>query len=350
MRRSAFPRFKKFLIVCLIVLALLVGVVFVLRFYNQNKYQSASFIDSPAYYQSPADLSLYPTELEGIVVTHVDQEAAQGFHLVPKKLKHKGVIVVFGGSEGTPGYDQATEFAQNGYEVFSMFMFGQPNQPKTLTKIPLEQFENIYSVIQTEAVSDTPITVFGASKGAEYALNLATKYPEIDHLILVSPSAYTFAGLDFNQYGSSWTWKGKELPYIDLKRSSLPIFLSDAVVPQVTYAPIRYKDVYSTAIDADQDQESKSIPVQNTSADILLIAGQDDQMWDSPSMAALIQKKRPENTSLHIYEHAGHIFAGNGILSSESMFLRMGGTKEGNKKAQEESSQLMLKKLSEWHH
>lgn len=350
MRHSAFPRFKKLLIVCLIIIVLLAGVVFAIRLYNQNKYQSAYSLASPTYYKSPSDLSLYPTELEGVTVTHVDQKAAQGFHFVPKELKHKGVIVVFGGSEGTPGYDQAKIFAQNGYEVFSMFMFGQPNQPKTLTKIPLEQFEDILSVINTEAVSETPITVFGASKGAEYALNLAAKYSEIDHLILVSPAAYTFAGLDFSQYASSWTWNGNELPYIDLKRSSLPIFLSGMVVPQVINSPVRYKGIYTSAINTDQNKEDKHIPVKETTAQILLIAGQEDQMWDSPSMAALIQKERPENTTLQIYEDAGHVFIGNGVMTSGNMLLRVGGTEEGNKKAQEESNRLMLKKLSQWHH
>lgn len=212
-------------------------------------------------------------------------------------------------------------------------MFGQPNQSKTLTKIPLEQFEDILSVINTEAVSETPITVFGASKGAEYALNLAVKYSEIDYLILVSPSAYTFAGLDFSQYASSWTWNGNELPYIDLKGSSLPIFLSDMVVPQVINSPVRYKPIYTSAINTDQNKEDKHIPVKETTAQILLIAGQEDQMWDSPSMAALIQKERPENTTLQIYEAAGHVFIGNGVMTFGNMLLRVGGTEEGNKKA-----------------
>ncbi len=74
MRHSAFPRFKKLLIVCLIIIVLLAGVVFAIRLYNQNKYQSAYSLASPTYYKSPSDLSLYPTELEGVTVTHVDQD------------------------------------------------------------------------------------------------------------------------------------------------------------------------------------------------------------------------------------------------------------------------------------
>lgn len=53
MRHSAFSRFKKLLIVCLIIIVLLAGVVFAIRLYNQNKYQSAYSLASPTYYKSP---------------------------------------------------------------------------------------------------------------------------------------------------------------------------------------------------------------------------------------------------------------------------------------------------------
>lgn len=325
------------------------GFIFLLRRHNQNKYRSFSSPTSPKYYQNPSDLSLYPTELENVVISPIDHNGAQGFHFVPNQLKHKGVVVVFGGSEGTPGYDQATFLAQNGYEVFAMFMFGQSHQSPTMARVPLEQFEDILSVIKTEAMSSSPITLFGASKGAEYALNLATKYTEIDHLILISPSSYNFAGLDFNQYGSSWTWKGKELPYIDLKKSSFLTFLLDVIFPQLIYSPLRYKEVYATAINNDKNKENKRIPVEETSAKILLISGKDDQMWDSFYMSTIIQNGRLKQTSLKAYDNAGHIFASKGILASNSILLNVGGTQEGNKKAQKESSQLILKKLKEWH-
>lgn len=143
-------------------------------------------------------------------------------------------------------------------------MFGQPNQPKTLTKIPLEHWK-IFSVIRTKAVSNTPITVFGAAKGAESALNPATKYSEMDHLILVSPSAYAFSGSDFDQYGSSWIWKRNELPYVVLKRSFLPTFLLEAIFSQIVSSPIRYKAICTTAMDSDKNSESKFIPVNSES-------------------------------------------------------------------------------------
>ena len=86
-------------------------------------------------------------------------------------------------------------------------MFAMKNQEQTLRKIPLEQFEDVINYINKNIKDNKPISVLGASKGAEYALNLASKYSEIDNLILMAPSSYNFAGLDFKDYGSSSTYK-----------------------------------------------------------------------------------------------------------------------------------------------
>ena len=114
---------------------LIIGV----RTYNDHVYGGEAYrFDAPAYFRDPANLSLYPTNIDGVDVRRVDDGAAQGFHLVPREIKHKGAIIVYGGSDGTPNYAQAVDFAKNGYEVLSLFMFGQKNQPKTLARVPLE--------------------------------------------------------------------------------------------------------------------------------------------------------------------------------------------------------------------
>lgn len=176
------------------------------------------------------DRSLYPTDIEGIEIKYVDEGALQGFHLVPEDKRYRGIIICYGGSEGGPNFEEAKRLAMEGCETLAVFMFGMKNQPKTLTKVPLEQFEDVLRYIRPK-IGTEPITILGTSKGAEYALNLATKYPEISNLILIAPSAYNFAGLDFDHYGSSWTWQGKELPYIDLKDNSFIKVFKSILLP-----------------------------------------------------------------------------------------------------------------------
>ena len=187
-----------------------------------------------------------------------------------------------------------------------------------------------------------------ASKGAEYALNLASKYPEIDNLILYSPSSYNFAGLDFKDYGSSWTYKGKELPYIDIKKSSLKSFLKNIIVPAIIKSPISFKDTYNSAIEKDSSSQEKLIPVKDVKANILMIVGEDDLMWDSLAMANKIKEENPK-AKIYPYKGAGHIFAGNGIINIKNVRIATGGTAEYNKKAKIESIKAIDAFLNENH-
>lgn len=330
-----------------IVIILLV-LVFILRIYNDHKYKDTNALNFPEYYKDVTNISLYPKDIDGVDVTYVDEGRMQGFRFVPKEKSHKGIVICFGGSEGSPNFENAKRLAKDGYETLALFMFGMKNQEQTLRKIPLEQFEDVINYINKNIKDNKPISVLGASKGAEYALNLASKYPEIDNLILISPSSYNFAGLDFKDYGSSWTYKGKELPYIDIRKSSFKSFLKNVIVPNIIKSPISYKETYKSAIEKDSLSQEKLISVKNVKANILMIAGEDDLMWDSLAMAKKIKDQNP-NAKVYSYKGAGHIFAGNGVLNLGKIRIATGGTIEGNEKARSESRKTIDAFLKENH-
>ena len=330
------------------VIIILVVLVFSLRIYNDHKYKDINALNFPEYYKDVTNISLYPTDINGVDVTYVDEGRMQGFRFVPKEKSHKGLVICFGGSEGSPNFENAKILAKEGYETFALFMFGMKNQESTLTKIPLEQFDDVINYINKNIKDNKPISVLGASKGAEYALNLACKYPEIDNLILISPSSYNFAGLDFKDYGSSWTYKGEELPYIDIKKSSFNSFLKKIIVPAIIKSPISFKDTYNSAIEKDSSSQEKLIPVKNVKANILMIAGEDDLMWDSLAMAKKIKDQNP-NAKIYPYKGAGHIFAGNGVLNLGKIIIATGGTTESNEKARSESRKTIDAFLKENH-
>ncbi|EFA90270.1 alpha/beta fold hydrolase [Peptoniphilus lacrimalis] len=330
------------------VVIIIIALVFILRIYNDKKYKDINTLNFPEYYKDVTNISLYPTDIDGVDVTYVDEGKMQGFRFVPKEKSHKGLVICYGGSEGSPNFENAEILAKEGYETFALFMFGMKNQEQTLRKIPLEQFEDVINYINKNIKDNKPISVLGASKGAEYALNLASKYPEIDNLILIAPSAYNFAGLDFKDYGSSWTYKGKELPYIDIKKSSFNSFLKNILVPAIIKSPISFKDTYNSAIEKDSSSQEKLIPVKNVKANILMIAGEDDLMWDSLAMAKKIKDQNP-NAKIYPYKGAGHIFAGNGVLNLGKIIIATGGTTEGNEKARSESRKTIDAFLKENH-
>ena len=339
---------KKIFFRIFLVVIILVVLVFIIRIYNDHKNKDINVLNFPEYYKDVTNISLYPTDIDGVDVTYVDEGGMQGFRFVPKEKSHKGLVVCFGGSEGSPNFETAKRLAEEGYETFALFMYGMKNQQQTLRKIPLEQFENVISYINKNVKDNKLISVLGASKGAEYALNLACKYPEIDNLILISPSSYNFAGLDFKDYGSSWTYKGKELPYIDIKKSSFNSFLKNIILPYIIKSPISYKETYNSAIDEDSTSQEKLIPIKNVKANILMIVGEDDMMWDSLAMANKI-KEQNSKAMIYSYKGAGHIFAGNGILNLGKIRIATGGTIEGNEKARSESRKTIDAFLKENH-
>ena len=330
------------------VVIILVALVFIFRIYNDHKYKDTNALKFPEYYKDVTDISLYPTDIDGVDVTYLDEGRLQGFRFVPEEKLHKGLVICFGGSDGGPNFEKAKSLAEEGYETFALFMYGMKNQEQSLRKIPLEQFEDLISYVNENIKDKKPISILGASKGAEYALNLASKYPEIDNLILYAPSSYNFAGLDFKDYGSSWTYKGKELPYIDIKKSSFKSFLKNIIGPALIKSPISFKETYNSAIEKDSYRQEKLIPIKDVKANILMIVGEDDLMWDSLAMANKIKEQNP-NAKIYSYKGAGHIFAGNGIINLVKDRIATGGSSEGNEEARNESRKTIDAFLKESH-
>ena len=336
----------KVLLIFLCIVLICTGTIFGLRMYNDKKYGSAESLTDI----DVTDISQYPTELDGIKVTYVDNGAFQGFHLVPENKLYKGILVCYGGSDGSPFFEVAQKYAEKGYETLSVFMFGMKNQPQKLTKVPLEQFGDVLDYINNNIEDSYPITIMGASKGAEYVLNLAAKYDEISNVILFAPVAYSFSGLSSEDVSSasSWTWEGQEVPYVDIQKASFSVIFKSMLFPMMIGTPITFRDIYAAALDADVNKNEKLIPAQNIKGDILIIVGEDDQMMNTLSMAELI-KSLNDNAIIYSYENAGHMFSGDGIASEYGMRMKLGGTIEGNEKAMIESG-IVIEDFLKTHH
>ncbi len=110
------------------IVIILVVLVFILRIYNDHKYKDNNAFKFPEYYKDVTNISLYPTDIDGVDVTYVDEGRMQGFRFVPKEKSHKGLVICFGGSDGGPNFETAKRLAEEGYETFALFMFGMKNQ------------------------------------------------------------------------------------------------------------------------------------------------------------------------------------------------------------------------------
>lgn len=271
-----------------------------------------------------------------------------GFHFTPAKRSHRGAVVVFGGSEGSPNYQQAKALASEGYEVLALFFFGQPNQQKELVDVPLEFFDEVTAYLNTNVPDAQPLTVIGASKGAELTANLAARGAKIDNIVLYTPSDYTYQGLSFNgAQSSSFSEHGQPVPFLNFRdadgQASGKMFFTMMLGLPVTYRPV-YESMPERASNANEAR----IPIENFNGKGLLFAGDQDAMWPGDVAARELSTRNP-NLEAHIYPYAGHLFSEDITALGKSWKKSLGGTVEGNRAAKQQSDQILKAKLAEWH-
>jgi len=339
-REKFMKRFKKTKIVLLIILISILT-VFVIRFVNGLRYPNTVFSDSFVNIQ---DMTSYPLEHDNVTIIEIKQNSLNGFHLKPNGERKNGVIVTFSGSEGGSNYFQALELANEGYEVVSLFFFGQENQPQTLNKIPLEFFNEFLTYAKKNNIDTEMLTIIGISKGAELSLLLTNYYDEIDNLVLYTPSSYVFQGLDFEEVASSWTYENKELPYISYYKSSLQSLFGMFSAMIFNY-PIAYLALLETAVQNSENSTDAKIDITNFDGNILLFAGDDDAVWHADIMAQEIYDNNTGNTEIVIYENVGHIFYPITYLGG----MAFGGNKQDNENAKIDSDSKLINFLEKYH-
>ena len=281
---------------------------------------------------------------EDLDVMKVQEGYLNGFHLKKKETECKGSVITFGGSEGSSNYNMAKMMANNGYEVLSLYFFGKDNQPSQIRRIPIEFFSNVITYINKHFSSLHPLTLLGASKGAELSLILSEYYSEIDNLILIAPSAYRFQGWDMMNDVSSWTYNNKDLSYISLKNASI----IEKVKINLQYAlrlTVKEKSYHDSAIENSPNIEEARIKAEKFKGNILILLGKEDGMWNSYSMAQKIKEAKPDNTEVLVYEGVGHAFGVDRVCGK----YFMGGQNDLNKIALTKSCEKILDTLQIWH-
>lgn len=286
-------------------------------------------------------------QIQGI---NLDQERVvgqyiNGYHIQPKKITGKGVIITFGGSEGGTNLKLARKIAKEGYEVYSMYYFGQENQRESISDVPIDFFEELYEEIENNSNRIKPVTIIGSSRGAELALILASNYQDkIDNLVLYAPSAYSFGGIydDFGKELPSWTYKGKEIPF--LKQS---VLFKDKkgrdIAKKLEKKPIILEPFFTYLIEESGNVKEARIDTSVVKANILIITGKDDQLWPSYRMAQNIIEEHKGEHQLIAYDDVGHSF---GPTKYNNMV--MGGKIIENLKAGRDSDKKLFETLKRW--
>lgn len=219
----------------------------------------------------------------------------------------KPLLVAFGGAEG--GNLWASErwaaerqaFLDEGYAMLAVAYFGQPGLPRNLDRIALEGIHDaIRAASAREGVDGRCVALVGGSKGAELALLLASRYPDIDAVAAIVPGSAVFVGHTQAFSTSSFSHHGVQVPFVPLPWSATGALLAGD------------KRAVFDHMMADADAMARAaIPVEQINGPVFLLSATRDELWDSRGMSdAMIARLDAKGFAFareHVAIKGGHI-------------------------------------------
>lgn len=239
-------------------------------------------------------------------------------------------LLVLGGSEGgkTMSTRMASAMHAQGYATLALAYFGDEGLPEQLQAIPLEYFSRALDWLERQpGVDPSRIGVIGGSKGAEAALLIASRDRRVRAVLAATPSDFAWQSVDWNGWSDtpSWTEAGQPVPYL-------------RYAPFDPAAGLRAMYDRSIAEASPEARERARIPIENSAASILLIAGAQDALWGASAASdrivdSLAAAAHPHEVQVLSYAEAGHVvFIGGPLAAGDPLLERilpMGGTAEG---------------------
>ena len=262
--------------------------------------------------------------------------------ILPKGDSIVPAVMVLGGSDGGIGYARsvATRIAEQGYAALAVAYFKEAGLPRKLIQIPLEYFATgLEWLRQQPRVDAARIGVFGVSKGAEAALLVASRHPEIVAVVAAAPSDVSWEGIDLRAkvpVGSSWSERGSQVPYVPYDRT----------VPTRSVLDMYRRSRRSRDIDP-----KAMIRVERLNGPVLFLSGGADGLWPSQEMAdnamARLTKAEFAHAKQHVcYSGAGHavfpLFRWRDRVMVALLSKVFGGNGESNRRAREDGWQQTL--------
>lgn len=224
------------------------------------------------------------------VVERTLRDPWEGVHAQPAGGGAVGVLVL-GGSSGRIETERCRVLAREGMAALSIRWFGGPGQPEGICEIPLETFVQALDLLQSEGA--TRLGLVGISKGAEASLLTAVRDPRVAAVVALAPTSVVWAnigpgadGVTF-PYRSSWTWQGEPLPFVPY---------DDRWVRAEKDGRTAYRTHYEQSLRTYAEAAKQAaILIERSDAEVVLVAGGDDQMWPAVAFAEDLAARRPVN-------------------------------------------------------
>lgn len=296
-----------------------------------------------------------------VAVEEVDDAGIVGLFFKPTNADPTPAVIALHGSDGQIPLLEGTMLASRGFATLSLQYFspdGRGDLPTNLVRIPLEYFKRAMDwVLEHPATEGDQVGVLGSSKGGELALLLGTTFSEVGCVIGYIPAGIVFEGLDGE--GSSWTYRGEEIPYVPLSYSGE---LVKEVLNGFRGRPLAFEPTYRKPLEEPDSQmvQEAVIPAEEIDGPVLLISGEDDQVWQSTPLSEITIDRLDRHGHAYPYDHLAYEDAGHMITIpyqptshfdavpfSPGIMMAGGGTPPGNAHAAADSWPKVLEYLKE---
>jgi pimeloyl-ACP methyl ester carboxylesterase len=215
------------------------------------------------------------------------------------KGENQPLLVGLGGAEGGNAWvrnylkPQRDRFLAQGYTLLAIAYFGEEGIPKELDRISLEGvYEEIAEAANHPKVNRECIAVIGGSKGAELALLLASRYPDIKTVVGVVPGHAVFAAHTIAMNTSSFSSNGEPLPFVPVPWSAAPSLIKRDL-----------RGAWEEMLKDEEAVERAAIPVEQINGPIYLLSATRDEFWPSTGMSESIVRRLKEHDFPYRYEH-----------------------------------------------
>jgi len=252
------------------------------------------------------------------------------------------VVVILPGAEGGDGAGKrfGPVLARLGYAAVSLPYYSPawgptmpppefPDLPGSFVDIRVDQLATLRAALaKMPGVDAGRFGLFAGSKGAEFALIAASRYDWIDAVVAYAPSDLVWEGWGLETIKaegtrSSFAADGKALPFMPYRG-----FTEGLLNP--AKADLRAIHENGRA-DHPEREAAARIPVERYRGRLMLVAGDEDKLWNSGRMARNIAASRTKaglGTEALPYPEAGHDLGGGS--ATPRVDPRGGGTPEAN--------------------
>ena len=250
-----------------------------------------------------------------VVRTAVHDGRIRGTLFAVKGATNAPGVVVLGGSDGGNLYAfVAALLAAHGLAALALAYFAHDDLPKDLIELPIEYFAEAARWLGTRPeVGDARVGVLGFSRGGEAALIVGATFPDVAAVVALVASGMSGGGVgaDFSAMGkSAWTLGGTPLPLLPPPWD--PVSMQEARDAMASGKPFAARAGILRAItSAGARVDEVAIRVERTRGAILMMSGEDDQLWGSTELTAVAEERLTAAAFAYPFEHRRYPGAGH---------------------------------------